>query len=262
MIDLVTDMGGNAAYHILQIVIGCCIASFGLPYFKKINPENIYGVISMLIVPVIGVLLPLDSFGVIPVASMMIALRFPAYMALQLFVSNSLFNLLIPFNEAGFRMWPDSGRMVLAVLIGISVGVLVKRLKINTDSILRLSVMKETDKKRKAVAGVISETAQFIYTSGIYIILAAVAEVLLGTYWREPLKAWFYSSPLGYFFARELTQLNLFNVFFLLALSLAGNLLNPVKLAAAAVILRSKGIVLYYFYIGTWALLLSVSLFI
>ncbi|MCX7774455.1 MAG: hypothetical protein N2376_15305, partial [Clostridia bacterium] len=84
-----------------------------------------------------GVLLPLDSYAVVPIIIGLFACGFKAYEVLPLFLSNSLFSMIVPLTEIGYQWSVGLYRLVFAIVIGFVGGLVIKALgKQGEDAVL------------------------------------------------------------------------------------------------------------------------------
>jgi uncharacterized membrane protein YraQ (UPF0718 family) len=208
-----------------------------------------------------GMILPLGIYGVIPIAIALLARGLSFSLVLPLLVSNLLFNMLVPYADPSFIWRTGIFRVIFAWFAGVAVGVWFAALKSDACDLLK-------GKEIKVFPGESVNLKNIIMNSGRNIIIlacclipgAVINSVFHRVLWVEFIQI-LYTSPQTAYLPRLFASLNVTNPFFLLALTIAGTLMDLTRLSALFAILKPKGVVLYITYHMAWAILLTTTIF-
>lgn len=266
MFDLFAEIGASVVSNIAQLIIGCLL-SIPLYYLAAEKMKNIKsGFISdtALIVAfsLLGALLPLGPYGVIPIFAALLAAGLKPFIALPLLIANTCFNMLIPYNDVSFTWRTGIERVIFALFAAILAGMAFRIFVGRGKGLLRLdniTALGEINGNLKGSFGII---ARNISLAGPYLIVGVIVDTVFHKYiWWDFLNFITHNSYTDFipgFFSR----FNVTNPLFLLALTIALILLDLVRTFAYALIFRLKGLSVYYIYFAAWALLLGMSAFI
>ena len=135
MFDIISEMGETLIFNIVQLIAGCILA-WVLYHFlnKKVKPTEgkfVKDLCLAVLFIVIGMILPLGSFGIIPIMAALMILGFKPYIILPMFVSSTIFNILISFNDISFVWRTGYRRVILAFVIGLAFVFILKISKIS-----------------------------------------------------------------------------------------------------------------------------------
>lgn len=264
--ELLSEIGVSIASNVAQLIIGCLLSipAYHLAAGKLKNIKSGFaGDISLIaLFSLVGVVLPLGPYGVLPIFAALAATGLKPFMILPLLMANAVFNMLIPYNDVSFAWKTGMKRVVFALLAAILAGILLRRLKDRGESLLRsdnITTLGESEGDLSKVFGKLSTT---VSTAGPYLIAGVIVDVVFHKYiWWDILNFITHNSYTSFvpgFFARY----NVANPFFLLAMTIAFILLDFVRTSSFTVVFRLKGLVLYYIYFAAWVLLLGISAFI
>ena len=265
-LKLIMNIGNIVFFNVLQLICGylVCIIVFKFRNFiiKNVPSTHQSSKKLIFIFALIGVFLPFNTYGLIPIIATLISLEISLDIIITLLVSNALFNLSVPFTDIHFLSDQALGRLIVAALVGILAGILFSKSRINKTSLIRIDFLSKLAVTSNSYQSIFQNIFNAIYVLGIFIILGSTGDILFYSHGIEAFKSLIYGSSSGAGIVAGLAKLNLFNSVFLIGLSIVNLLLSPLFLSATAAIFKIKGIiVLYSFYVLTF-ILLSFSLFI
>ncbi len=266
MFELVSEIGVSIASNVAQFIAGCLL-SIPLYYFaekklKNIKPGVAGDILLIAAFSLLGAALPLGPYGVVPLFGALVSAGLRPFAALPLLAANSVFNMLIPYNDVSFAWRLGAKRVVLALAAAILAGLLLRMLKDGGRSLLRAGGINAPGVIAGGKIKVLSILSANIGLAGPFVIVGVSFDVILHKYlWWDIITFITHNSYTDFlpgFFARY----NVANPFFLLAITLAFVLLDLARTSAYAVIFRLKGLVIYYAYFAALILLLGISAFI
>ncbi len=224
-----------------------------------------------LIVPVAlsaisGVILPLGTFGVIPIVVVLAAAGLTVPACAAFLCSNRFFNMLVPSTDPAFIWMTGYGRVILAVAAGIAAGALLKNTggfraayRDGDRSILRVRILESADGPRpgvKTAAGLIFGLA---WKAAILLAAGAIIDVLFKRYFMREIVGFLFMNQVTGPLASSFAQLNVANPLFLLGVWCVAVLTDFIGFAGLAAIGKPKVLVLYVGYCAALAAVLCSS---
>jgi uncharacterized membrane protein YraQ (UPF0718 family) len=247
-----------------QILAGSIIAIplYYLPVVQWEKTRGFWKEVSVVVLAAIGgMILPLDIYGMIPIAAALLAREFRFSMVLPLLISNLLFNMLVPFTDPGFIWRTGIPRVILAWITGITVGVLFAALKSDAGNLRNGKGIKVLSGESLNIKNIIVNSGWNIIIAAGFLILGATAHsVFHRILWANFIQM-LYTSPQTAYLPRWFAGLNVTNPFFLLAITMALTLMNLTRLLALFIILKPRGVLFYIIYNLAWCILLAVPIF-
>jgi uncharacterized membrane protein YraQ (UPF0718 family) len=206
-----------------------------------------------------GVLLPLNTFGILPIVFVLLHARFKAYMVLPIIFSNTIFNMLISFTSPDFVWHTGIRRMLIAFVAGIIAGVIL-RVIFFKKHVFKINEIPADFSKPLNIRSMFENVNQNIKLMGFFIIGGVLLNTIFDKYIINNLTSMVfanqYTSNIFHFFEGH----NLVNPLYISAINIVYSILDFRTLAAVLVILKPKSFVLYLCYFTLWALLLGSSI--
>lgn len=265
MLELVTKVWFEVLTNLLQLVVSSILSLFVYIKLdgrvKLLKPGFINEMILISGVSLLGVLLPLDTFAVLPVLFVLLKAGLREYTALPVIVSNMVFNMLVPFTDPSFIWKTGYRRAIAAFLLGLAAGVLLRSLSYSK----KLSMMKKTEveySRQINLKSILNNLNQVINITGIYLLIGVLLNTIFYKFIFYNLIDLIFTSPKTAFLPLLFAGYNVVHPLFLLAINIAYSLLNITNLSAAAAVLKPKGLILYMVYFTAWPILLGFSMFI
>ena len=266
MFDLIAEIGVSVVSNVAHLIIGC-ILSIPIYYLAAKKLKNIKSsfasdIALVVVFSLLGALLPLGPYGALPAFAALLAAGLKPYMVLPLLISNTVFNMLIPYNDVSFAWKTGMKRVVFALLAAILAGMVLRMVKDKGEGLLRSANITAPGENSGDLKKVFGMLARNISLAGPYLIVGVIVDVAFHKFiWWDIL--YFithnsYTSVIPGFFARY----NVVNPFFLLAMTIVFILLDFVRTSSYMMIFRFKGLVVYYIYFAAWVILLGISAFI
>lgn len=264
MLDLIITLGFDVFKNLLQIVISSIISI--LAYYsinqkiKVIKTGYVYDIVIIVITAFLGILLPLNTFGVLPIFFVLLRLRLKTYLVLPIIFSNIIFNMLVPFNDPTFIWRTGIKRVIFAVVIGIVAGIIIKSLK-KDEAIVKIKKASDIFDEAFSLRLILRNIHDNINLMGIYMICGTLINNLFDKYILYNLTSQVFSNQNTAFIPRLFARFNVVHPGFLMATTIIFALLNFTNLSAMIIILKPKGFVLYVSYFMIWTVLLGTTLF-
>lgn len=266
MFGFLTDAGNYVLSGIVQMFAGTLLA---IPVYKLVcaritkRRTSLAGdILLMMAVSLTGVLLPLGTYGIVPLLFAAVAAGLSFYTAAPILVSNMLFNMLVPFTERGFSFESNIGRIVLAFTAGTCAGLLLRAAKIDRTAVLRNNILKEPAEKPAGLTGLLRAAGANINAAGPYLILGALAATAFYRYLFNDIMSIVYSSHLGSAASGALLGRNAtLNPFYLLAVTVLNLLTDLSKWSALSMILKLRGVAGYFAYCAILGVILVIPVF-
>ncbi|MDP4094595.1 MAG: hypothetical protein Q8920_14710 [Bacillota bacterium] len=263
--ELIGDFGLSMLEVIIQIVAGCIIA-FGIYkcFKKRVSIKEtafLKELIIILFSTLIGMILPLGVYGIIPIAAVLLFLGFRLYTILPMIFSNVLFTILIPFNDPTFVWRTGYRRVILAFAAGLLIGVVCKAFKSDPGKFLREGNMPDFTIMPAGIKGILNLFTQIINKAGLYVIFGIIIDTLFHKYLFWKVIDFIFTNPNTSFIPKYFAGLNVVNPFFLLTMAIARMLMGFITMSALLAFFKPRGWVLYYGYYLILAVLLGISAF-
>ncbi len=265
MLDFIVQFGFDVLGNFLQIIIGSVLSVILYHSIKtgveniKINLKNDLLIISAT--SCLGLMLPLNTFGVLPVFFCFVFAGLKIYSALPVLFSNMLFNLLIPFNDPTFILKTGISRLVLAFIIGVTAGIFLRSFKLS-GNIVRISSASEMFDGNLSVKSTIRNINRNINSWAPIMIGGVLFNNIFDKFIIYNLTSEVFKNENTSFIPRLFAKFNVVHPGFLLTLCIVYALMNFTNLAAIFAALKPKGILIYIGFFAVWALLLGTTIFL
>lgn len=260
--DMLSTAGDYAITSIIQFLIGILLS---IPVYKFLSshPKVVQthfiqlGVISTLL----GMLLPMGSFGVLPLYIAILCAGGSAIAFIPFLSSNLIFNMLIPYTEISFRWDLSLLRILSAFLIGILSLVVFKVLFKDDQKLIRKNMV-DKFKLSYEKSGIFGIFSTVINEVGLFLIVGVLLSAVRAFYISDALGA-FLSTEGGGVVRDYLLENNASNnPFFIAAATIFNTIIDLTAPAALFSFLRLRGVLLQYIIIGCFcALLVSTLIF-
>lgn len=265
MFELISDIGFTVFSNVIQLVFGC-ILSIPVYYFcegKLIGSKTIFqrDILIIALFSAAGMVLPLNTYGIIPIFIASLAVGFRLYTVLPLLISNTVFNMLIPYTDVSFIWRTGIRRVILAFAAAVLAGIILRAVKHGNEGLLNLNNISNLTEKQAKNINILRMAGRNINIVGIYLIVGVIVNTIYYKY------IWWYilnllnENPSTGFMLSVLTGYNVVNPFFLLTITIVFVLMDFIKLSALLIIIKPKGLVIYYIYFTAIAILLGTSAF-
>ncbi|MCX7710517.1 MAG: hypothetical protein N2484_11795 [Clostridia bacterium] len=262
MLDLIVASGTTLFFNILQLAAGCILS---IPIFfldssmiKEKQPTIMRDLLFITMFTIFGAALPLNIYGVLPIAAALLHLGFKSYIVLPVIVSNLLFNMLIPFNDAGFIWRTGSNRVVFALIFGIAAGLIFKTFKFIGDDVFNLKNMPTIDRQSIHIRGIGSVLGKYINGIGLYLVIGVLLDSLFQKYVLTEVFNLIFTNSYTASIPQLFGTYNVGNPFFQLTMKIIYTMLDLVKISGLLAILKPKGFVTVLGYHLIWIVLLTV----
>jgi uncharacterized membrane protein YraQ (UPF0718 family) len=257
--------GKDLIINIIQISMGGVLAIIFLGLFKgrleKFQTSPVKNNIFALGIIILGTLLPLDTFGILPLFAAMIAAGVGYNKAVAFLVANAFFNMTVPYTDIAFTWKYGVLRPILAIVVGSLACFILYILKKQDFEVLRKNNVSILFKEFQGGIGFIKCIGNGINLFAPYLLVGVLANTVFKNYVLNNVLDLIFKSKATSFIPNAFSSLNVTNVFFLLVLNIAVMLMNFIKLSAFIAALKIRGVLVYYAcYMGV-ALVLSVSIF-
>ncbi|MCX7921351.1 MAG: hypothetical protein N3B21_04915 [Clostridia bacterium] len=262
MSGIITDISSTVLINVLQIVAGCLLSIPAYSLAKALSVKQQRGYITdmffILAASLLGLSLPLGTYGMIPLIAVAAAAGVRIYIIMPVLISSIIFNMAVTFADSTF-VWNKAvlGRMSLAFAVGILSGIILKSIKVNEDTLLRRKDLDKLIVTSKGISGITGTLGASINIMGIYLLIGVVAATLFQRYMFVDVLGAVYASSAGASFAKFLVGHNATtNVFFGLAVVIINIFMDLLKWSALFLIFKIKGIAAYIIYYSAWTLML------
>ena len=263
MFGLVNDIGGVVLSNVLQIAVGSVLAviiykfSVGKCHIFKVRTS--YSILVIVASSLLGLLLPLDTYGVIPVALMFLAVGVRYENVLPLMFSNAMFNMMVSFVDQSFSWKTGIGRIILAFIAGIVSGVVFKIFKSKNENIIKIKTSSLNGGSPNILLEIVRFFCENINALGLYLVAGAIINVVFHKYLLESVINIVFMNPS---FSNSLSFLLIFDIANPFIQYTFNLFVNFTTLSAFAGFLRLKAIFALVVTYSVLALLFSVLAFI
>lgn len=258
---LLTDIGKSLLSDIIQILAGCAVAALVLRLAGgrpgTLCPRRPGGYLSIVASTLCGILFPMETFGLVPVAAAAYTVGVRLYMIAPAVFANALFNTLAPFTDVGFVWTTGIYRLLTAVVIGVCSGIILKQVKINDGAFIR-------GKSVEAVIGRPGNSPGFpkllnncFLTIGPYLIVGVVLHAIFMRYIFYSLM---YSINIGAIATSVLGRFKGYDIttpVFMQTMVIFYSVVNFKSLLALVSLFRLKSLPAYYLYLAVWVAILA-----
>lgn len=264
--SIFAEIGFVLLSNIIQTIIGCILGIVVYRTFSgkvKNIPVSLSGDLLWIgLFSLAGMLLPLGLFGVIPVIAVFLSMGFQWYTLLPLIFSNGVFNMMTPWNDPGFVWRTGFERIVLALVVGMVVGIVLRITHFRGESLISHKKLSIPGEGSVGISNTLRFTSKNIYKMWIYIVIGVSADIIFHQYIMGKLINLVFANPYTSVIPHYFARLNVVNPLFLLTMIIVTMLMDLTRLSALTVIFKLKGIVFYFAYSAIWAIMLSISAFI
>ncbi len=250
-------------YNLIQILVGLVLSillyKFGGNYLVRLNRKGYFEVIMIVFFALLGIVLPIGTFGIIPVVAVLITLKIRTTLIIPFILSNAFFNMLLPYSDISFTWHNGTKRIILAFIAGVLSGIILKIMRREKINLFRdrAYLLKGHFSASDQLTCILNNVGIMI----IYLAVGAFADTLFKSYAYEKIMSLIFSGSALGSVSTSLTSLNVTNPFSILSLKISETLMDLVKLSAFCYLLKPRGWVLYYVYYCLIAALMAVSIF-
>lgn len=255
MSSLLWEAGNITLSHFVQFTIGF-VLSIMLYYIpvpvEKAEKHN--GYVTIIAAALLGMLFPLGIYGLIPIIVALSKMGFRFNTLLPFLLSNTLFNSLVPFYDPSFTWRTGMPRVILAFLAGVMVGLVVKFFRYPTDGLLRINFTNRIFHKPESAGKALIIFFKSSAWIGISLIIGVCANLLIQRLGFSNLIHLMYTPQLSHL-SRYFMILSA-HPLFLLAMIIVTSVINPIRLSAIFMLLKTNGISLYIGYLSFLTIIL------
>lgn len=266
MNGILLDIGTALLSNGWQIVAGSIIA-IPLYFLPKIQWEGkglLNKTVIIILAAVGGMILPLNIYGMIPVALSLLARGLGFSLVLPMLMSNLIFNMLVPFTDPVFVWRTGIPRVIFALLTGIITGVLLTFINIlqsDVNSWFHGKGIRVLSGESFNIKNIISNSGWNILILAVFLLCGALTNsVFHRIVWVKFMQI-MVTNPQTAFLPRLFASLNVTNPIFLLDITIVATLMDFTKLSALFAIMKSRSLFFYIIYNLVWIGLLAVTIF-
>jgi uncharacterized membrane protein YraQ (UPF0718 family) len=266
MAEFIFSTGISVLINTLQLILGC-ILSILLFYFTN-NKIQISGsklsqdIIIIVLFSFIGIILPLGTFGVIPIIIVLLIVKFKSHAVFSLLVSNIIFNMIVPFIDPGFIWKTGFLQVVLAFTAGVTIGLLLRLLKTNENIIFKIHDIGFDEKNPFSISIVKNILNKTIIKVVPFIIVGVIINLLFQKYIFSGFFNEIFSNSKTSFIPVFLAKHDVASPTFLLAMTLFTTLMDLTKVSALLFLLKIKGLGVFFGFCLFLIIMLAVPAFI
>jgi uncharacterized membrane protein YraQ (UPF0718 family) len=265
MFELVTLIGESVFLNLLQIGIGCVIAIviYKIGWNKTIEIDTNHFIDMALIIAfsLLGIILPIGIYGIIPIVSALIFIGFKEYVVVPIVFSNSLFNTLVPYSDPSFIWKTGILRVGFAFSSGIIIGLIFKVFRSRMKNSIKSSTLTVIETQAINLRNLILLFLRNVEILGKYLLIGITIDVIFHKYILFQSFSLFdtnhYLSLIPKFFSTH----DVVNPYFLITMLIARMFLDLTKMSGIIAILNNRGLFRYFAYFIVLATLLSSSAF-
>lgn len=265
MFDLISVISTSILNNIIQICIGCTLAMVLINFNKRLFLNRIkkhsQKTIFIIIFSLAGILLPLGSYGIIPIVLALLYIDFKEFIILPMFFSNALFNMLVPYYDPSFVWRTGLLRVLIALFSGIVIGFLLKQFTAGGNNLVKKDI-NLTIVYKSMLGRYLFLFRKIIDITGKFLILGVIVNAIFHEYILFQSLSLFNSNHYLSVIPKLFSGYDVVNPFFLVTMVIVKMFLDFVKLSAVLSILNRRGIIWYLGYYLILSALLSVSIII
>jgi uncharacterized membrane protein YraQ (UPF0718 family) len=260
-----SDAGKAFIFNFVQIAAGFTVSVFYYKALKGRTGSFYSGIIKEMLLIVglalAGVFIPLDTYGVLPLVTVMIAAGFKLKHATVFLIANAFFNMTIPFTDITFSWKFGIYRLLFAAAAGILAGIILSIIKVGECKFVKNNIVFADCYDIKGINNMIKGFGRSINRLVPYLLSGVLVNSIFQEYMLNNILKFIYTNNTTSFIPKSFASLNVTNIFFLIALNIAVMLMNFTKLSALFSLFKFRGVLVYYIYYLFLALILSVSVF-
>jgi hypothetical protein len=271
MMDWIVSVGSTVFFNLVQLIAGSFLAVSVSLFIKRPGkssrvdrPDSGFArYIGMVIAfSAAGALLPLGAFGLLPVVVILVKAGYDHRIILPALVSNCVFNMLVPFCDSGFIWRTGFRQVILAVVRGVSVGVVMRLLKSWATDLFRDQNSNVESGRENFLLNAYHAVIGSISFAGIYLIVGVFADVTFNKYLLPGGMNLVFTDSRTSFIPLFLSRHDISSPSFLLVLTLVTMLMDLARWSACLAMLKFRGIVLYAGCFIVWLFSLALPAFI
>ena len=235
---------------------------FGRKRNIKTNEKLLSDLLMIGTFSIFGMILPLNTYGLIPIFIALIFIGFKLYSLLPLFISNAVFNMLVPYTDVSFVWRIGIRRVIFAFIVANLAGIILRKFENKSYGLLRADIIAKLAKKPERTIDFINILRKSIVILGIYLIIGVIVDTIFHKYiWWDILDL-LTKSQYTSFIPRFFAGYNVVNPFFLLVFNIVFLLMDFIKISALLTVFKLKGLFIYYLYFIIIAIILGTSAFL
>jgi hypothetical protein len=262
MLQLIIDIGRILIWEMAQLMLGCLLGMLGFKFLgNKLNklPSGLGPDLLMIITAsVCGVILPLDTYGLIPILITAVIIGVRYNLILPLFIANIIFNMLVPYTDVGFMWQTGIYRILLALLAGIGMGILLRQLKLDPSKILRIQWIQTFTDKTNFSFRYLKTLSAYINVFGPYMITGIILNTVFRRYIFYKLMNSINIGQIATTVFRHVPGYDITRPVFLLTMIIFNFLLDLKILSGLLSLFKWRGVAGYFVYNLSWILVLAV----
>jgi hypothetical protein len=250
----------------VQLSAGCitAYAAYRVLYGRSaaVQSSSALQIISILLSSLAGVLLPFGTFGIVPLVILLLAAGFRGYTVVPVLFSNFLFNLPVAYTDPGFTWRTGMGRVLLALVIGIAAGMIMRLAGVNETAIFRNTRLPVPERGRFAMKNFCFVVFANLKYMAAFLLLGAVIGVLFNEYLLWDVINYLFTNPSTSFLPRLFATYNVAHPAFILSMTIVTMFMKFFGLAALIAVLKLRGLAAYIAFYAVWSILLAIPAFI
>lgn len=264
--SLLIETGTSLLIQCLQVLAGCLIAYFLFKSLQRkpslVEALNREKILLVLFASLLGLMLPLGFFGLIPAVIAAYALGFEIWAVTPLLVSNLIFNPLVLFTDLSFSLHTGLYRIGLALAAGILAGFLLIIFKTQWQHIIRIKAAERFlknaggENRSPRFSGILNSWFEHF---GVFLLLGVILQVLFRKYVFYDLMNLFDIGTLATAFFSFVKGYDITTPLFLLNMTIFDLVMNLCTFSALASFTKLKVTLTWYVYLGLWVFLISVT---
>lgn len=264
MIDFVMNIGFAVLQSIIQIIAGTVIGTLAFQPLHKAFQNRTFELQAQVALiagtALLGMVIPLNTFGLIPIFIMLIKAGIKPHLAVPAMISNYLFNMLVPFSTPSFVWNTGYLRVIAAFLIGI-VGGIILLFAVEKGTVIGVNQL-DFYGDTTGIRAVPESVGRAVGALGIYAVCGAIAETVFRQYVLYNATSQVFSNRSMSGLTDFFVEFNVVNPLFLLAVDFLYTIVNFIGISALLSVFKLKTFAAFVCYIAACALLLSCSMFI
>lgn len=265
MHEFITGVAYSAINGVINLAVGSIIAipiyKIGVHIKEKLTTSLPNKIFLILIASFIGMVLPLNIFGLFPIVIALIAAGLPIAVIFPIILSNSLFNLSVPYTEIYF-VWQSGGyRIGTALIAGFLGGLLLLRSKAPQKIFSAKYSLASLNEERFLWTKLPQFFNNNLTRAGMFLIVGIILNELLQKYWLVSLFNAMESNSVTAQIPLAFTGLHVMNPIFELTVKIIFMLLNFVTFSGLFVFLRLRGVLFYVGFYLALGVLFGISAF-
>lgn len=261
MFEWVQEAGKAFLSNGVQLILGTLLA---VPLgFIKTRLQNISAIKAVLLVitaALIGMLIPMGPFGLLPLAIVLYAAGVQAFLIVPFLLSNSIFNLLVVFNDPWFVWSTGIRRILFAFISAVLAGVLIHLSEISDTKLISKRVTE--DIRSDAFPEMVKSLGKKILMLFLFMTAGVILDAFFNKFALWKIFELFYMNPQTARIPQFFSSYDVDRPFFMLLLVIFKLFTNLTAMTAMVFTFKRKGIVLFIVYYGLLALLFALFVFI